>query len=256
MKFIIYPYKMASNSARELAKALNTKRVLPDGNYFPKRSHVIINWGNHKWPNWFTDEDGQAVHSMLNECDAVDVARNKLLTFLSLKDEGVSIPQFTTERSVANDWLRNAGPVLERHSLTGSRGSGIVYRESGTVNEAPLYVRYVPKKAEYRVHVFKEEVIDVQQKRKSKSYEGTVDTKIRNHGNGWVFCRDNVSPNPAVTSSAVAAIKALGLDFGAADVIWNEKQQKAYVLEVNTAPGLEGTTLEKYVNAFKGLELF
>jgi D-alanine-D-alanine ligase-like ATP-grasp enzyme len=41
------------------------------------------------------------------------------------------------------------------------------------------------------------------------------------------------------------------LDFGAVDVIWNEKEDKYYVLEVNTACGLEGTTLDKYVEQFR-----
>jgi D-alanine-D-alanine ligase-like ATP-grasp enzyme len=53
-----------------------------------------------------------------------------------------------------------------------------------------------------------------------------------------------------VTSEAIKAVNCLGLYFGAADVIWNDKEQRAYVLEVNTAPGLEGTTLENYANAF------
>ena len=46
-----------------------------------------------------------------------------------------------------------------------------------------------------------------------------------------------------------AAIKALGLDFGAVDIIYNEAEDQHYVLEVNTAPGLEGTTLQKYTEA-------
>jgi D-alanine-D-alanine ligase-like ATP-grasp enzyme len=41
------------------------------------------------------------------------------------------------------------------------------------------------------------------------------------------------------------------LDFGAVDVIWNEKQQRAYVLEVNTAPGLEGQTVDDYARGIK-----
>ncbi|MNY81884.1 hypothetical protein D3C86_2236870 [compost metagenome] len=47
------------------------------------------------------------------------------------------------------------------------------------------------------------------------------------------------------------AVNALGLDFGAADVIWNDHRKQAFVLEVNTAPGLTGTTLEKYAKALK-----
>ena len=45
-------------------------------------------------------------------------------------------------------------------------------------------------------------------------------------------------------------LKELGLDFGAVDVIWNEHESKAYVLEINTAPGLEGSTVEDYKEFF------
>jgi D-alanine-D-alanine ligase-like ATP-grasp enzyme len=48
---------------------------------------------------------------------------------------------------------------------------------------------------------------------------------------------------------AIGSVNILGLNFGAVDVIYNEKENKYYVLEVNTAPGLSGTTLEKYVDA-------
>jgi D-alanine-D-alanine ligase-like ATP-grasp enzyme len=47
------------------------------------------------------------------------------------------------------------------------------------------------------------------------------------------------------------AIKSLGLDFGAIDMIYNERRNQYYVLEVNTACGLTGTTLDKYVEVFK-----
>ena len=43
---------------------------------------------------------------------------------------------------------------------------------------------------------------------------------------------------------------AIDLQFGAVDIIWNEKENKCYVLEINTAPGLVGTTLTKYTEAF------
>ena len=42
---------------------------------------------------------------------------------------------------------------------------------------------------------------------------------------------------------------AVGLKIGAVDIIWNELENKCYVLEINTAPGLEGTTLVKYTEA-------
>lgn len=49
---------------------------------------------------------------------------------------------------------------------------------------------------------------------------------------------------------AIAAVKALGLDFGAVDTCIAE-DGTPYVFEVNTGPGLEATSFDKYVEAFK-----
>ena len=59
--------------------------------------------------------------------------------------------------------------------------------------------------------------------------------------------------NKSVKEQALKAIQALGLDFGAVDVGYNTRENKAYVYEVNSAPGLQGTTLTAYTNAFKEL---
>jgi glutathione synthase/RimK-type ligase-like ATP-grasp enzyme len=42
----------------------------------------------------------------------------------------------------------------------------------------------------------------------------------------------------------------LGLDFGAVDIGHRIIDNKVFVFEVNTAPGIEGTTLQRYVNTF------
>lgn len=63
--------------------------------------------------------------------------------------------------------------------------------------------------------------------------------------------REGINPPAQVTEQSLNAIGVIGLDFGAVDVIWNQQKQMAYVLEINTAPGLEGTTLENYIKAFK-----
>ena len=49
---------------------------------------------------------------------------------------------------------------------------------------------------------------------------------------------------------ATKAVAALGLDFGAVDVIYNEKYGRAYVLEVNTAPGLGEGIAIMYARVF------
>jgi hypothetical protein len=64
-----------------------------------------------------------------------------------------------------------------------------------------------------------------------------------------VFARTDIMDSPEVRELAARAVSALGLDFGAVDIAYCEGLP--YVLEVNTAPGLHGTTLVKYVNAFR-----
>ena len=63
---------------------------------------------------------------------------------------------------------------------------------------------------------------------------------------GWVLFT-------AGNSGALAAMVASGLDFGAVDVIWNSRRLEAYVLEINSAPGLQGQTVENYAAAFRRL---
>jgi glutathione synthase/RimK-type ligase-like ATP-grasp enzyme len=121
--------------------------------------------------------------------------------------------------------------------------------------EAPLYTQYVPKRHEYRVHVFQGRVIDVQRKaRRHDVADEDVNWKVRNNANGFIFARngDALGTVPDdVLYEATKAVTSLNLDFGAADVIFNEREALAYVLEVNTAPGLVGTTLENYTAAFE-----
>jgi len=112
----------------------------------------------------------------------------------------------------------------------------------------PLYTQYVKKKKEFRVHVVGGEAIDVQQKKKKTGSE--VTTLIWNHDHDYVFCHNDVEEPEELRKLGVAAVAAVGLDFGAVDIIYNQYQDKCYVLEVNTAPGLCETTCGKYVKAF------
>ena len=57
---------------------------------------------------------------------------------------------------------------------------------------------------------------------------------IRNLEGGFLYEHGNVKPPKDVLDQSIRAFKASSLDFGAIDVIWNEKKSKAYVLEVNT----------------------
>ena len=255
---IIYPYKMGSQSATLLARALSTKKIRSDGMYRPRSNHLIVNWGNSTQPIW--PLNASAVFGILNKISCIIKATNKLTSFEVLKKYNVSIPEFTTDFEVAANWVRDRIVVLARHSLTGHSGRGIevVSQDVGDdseMPEAPLYVKYIKKTTEYRVHVFRGQVIDIQQKKKQNGWRDNIhySSTVRSHSNGWVFSREGVNAPNDVIQQSLAAVAALGLDFGAVDVIWNQVHNRAYVLEVNTAPGLEGHTVEVYANAIRGL---
>lgn len=177
-------------------------------------------------------------------------ALDKIEQFHRFQQAGVSCPKFTTSQEAVKD----LGKVVFARTLVNStNGRGIVEIDTGSGEPfvvAPLYTEYIPKKAEYRFHVFGDKVIDVQQKRKAKDFnEDERNTRIRNLNNGYVYCRNDVNPPDGAADLAVRAVASLGYEYGAVDLIYNEKRNQCYVLEVNSRPGLMGTTLERYAEA-------
>ncbi len=247
MRYVIYPYKMSSQSAKKLAELIKADghqvlRVYPDRNYRVKDDDLVINWGSSRIANWGFPN--------LNKPDRVKLACNKHYAFLALQDAGVSIPKTTTSKLNAERWLE-WGPVFCRTLLTGHAGKGIVVAETADqLVDAPLYTASFPKTHEFRVHVFKGQVIDIQEKRKRNGTGGRG--HVWNHGNDFVFCRQNVNPPECVLDASRKAVEALGLDFGGVDVGYDQRENKAVVFEINTAPGIDNTTLTKYKEALYG----
>lgn len=245
----IMPYKNTSNSARLLAKELNIKRIKVEGSRFKgDKQKVVINWGCSE-----VSDEVKKCH-VINMPSSVGIASNKLSFFNCVFENDLSIPEWTTFKQYASNWLDD-GMVVCRTILNGHSGAGIVLaRTVKELVDAPLYVKYIPKKDEYRIHVGDcgETVIDVQKKaRRNDVPKEQANFQIRNHANGFIYMREDVNPPEKVLTYAKECVRILGLNFGAVDVIWNDKRQEAYVLEVNTAPGLVGTTLKNYVNYFK-----
>lgn len=253
----IYPYKMGSESAKDLANVLNVKRVKPDGNYVPKIGHTVINWGSGKLPNWMDRANARSVR-VLNDPTAVRTASNKLKALIALEEAGVNVPRFTVTKELAEYWLNDGETVVERHTLNGNSAEGvrIVNLDDedmpSDLTNAPLYTKFIPKTCEFRVHVFRNEIIDYCEKKKMSSDRRpeNFNKYVCSNEYGWVFCRNNVRHIDSVKEMAKKAVSALGLDFGAVDVVYYEGTP--YVLEVNTAPGIMGTTLRQYANTFRG----
>lgn len=122
---------------------------------------------------------------------------------------------------------RDIMPVLQVEDFAARRAAGAEY-----------FTQYVPVAREYRCWIYR--------RRHLGSYEKVMRyparyTKIgRNFDNGFAFqlLREDQIPRDAV-ELASRAVDALALDYGAVDVILG-KDNAYYVLEVNSAPGVEG----------------
>lgn len=260
----VLPYKKGSQSARALAEGLGVKRLRTANSlWVPKARDVVINWGHNGGDT--LPRNLREVHPdtlVLNKPDRVANATNKLTCFETLQRLGnINIPEFTTIYHLANEWnCDGANPVavVGRALLRGAGGRGIILQDPMSLHthefsRCPLFVKYVKKKYEYRIHVMNNHVISEQRKARNTDVpDDQINWQIRNHDNGFIFARNEGHNIPdQVRDQAILAVHKLGLDFGAVDVIWNEGEQKAYVLEVNTACGLEGQTLTDYVEGFK-----
>lgn len=249
----IYAYNTGSKSAALLAESMDVWMLRHAGSrYVPRSRDTVINWGKGK--DW-------APARTLNKPSSVARAINKLSFFQACTGENAPrVPDYTTDIRVAREWCgvdcRGAArKVVVRHVLDGHEGRGIeIHSMPEDIPQAPLYTKYIPKDAEYRIHVVGGQVIDQQRKvLRSTVDQDTANWNVRNTANGFVFQRQGITVPDDVRSQALLAIRLLGLDFGAVDVVWNRRRDKAYVLEVNTAPGIEGTSVTNYATAFKNL---
>ena len=254
----ILPYNMKSKSAKTLARSLHAWRLKINGNsgFLHRANRTVINWGsnNGEYIGKYIRLDRNNLNCRLDQQGVPNVvlATNKLKFFKELSKELPEyLPDWTESREEATKWVENGSVVFCRALLRGNSGDGItVATEVHEIAPSPLYVKYIKKEEEFRVHVFNGSVIDIQRKmRKEEIPDEKVNWKIRNTRGGFIYGRNNINPPDNMEDVCIRATKLLGLDFGAFDVIYNKHYNKIYLLEVNTAPGLEGTTLEKYREA-------
>lgn len=153
---------------------------------------------------------------------------------------------------------------------------------------AQYFQEYLPITQEYRMHVFGDvfyAVVKTKSKDPQKAYVESHAEKIKNsaesagkqideasvkfalekiasrnthsnpllrsHAEGWTFKEVAAKTDiKALSDVAIAAVKAVGLDFGAVDCGVTE-DGKVVVLEVNSGPSLEGTSFTKWMTKFR-----
>lgn len=164
---------------------------------------------------------------------------NKLEALEIFQEEGVPTPNlFYPDEGFP-------GPCVGRRSMH-SRGRGMFickdlkdYQRTRRLKRPPThYLEWInPPLREFRVHVAFGKVI-----------------KLMDRPTGWYpgsGPAPEFSHKKTLRQVALDAVEALGMDFGAVDILWT--QEKGFmVLEVNSGPDLKRSedTLHRYVNAF------
>ncbi len=182
---------------------------------------------------------------------------DKLAQYKWFQEKGLSALEFTTDLGQAQNWVDGGFTVFGRKYLNSSCGKGIVQIEPDGISwqqhtHCPVYTKYKKKKREWRVHVFRDKVVAIVEKKKRSDWTGPSNSKIRNLENGYVFCQE-IELSPAleqrINALALAAAGVCTSDFKGVDLAYNEANDDLFVIEVNSAPGIEGSNVEKYGKA-------
>lgn len=254
MRYVLYPPRLGCEEVQRLKnrfkeRGLHCFIAKRDGEYRPQESDLIIGWGYSRHPIW-EDAAKQKGAKWLNHCSKIKNSVNKLETFELLQEAGVDIPRWTQSKERAKKWLNSGKTILARSTATACKGEGITVVKPGEVlPDALFYTVFIPNTKEFRVYVCDGKVIDVLEKRKIQGFEGTPNQYVRgSEESGWCFCRQGVFVDEEAKRQSIEAIEALGLTFGGVDVLVGGEE--VTILEVNTAPDIFGTGVDRFVDAF------
>lgn len=203
---------------------------------------TVIRWGCRR------HQQGSPSNQCLNESRAIRRASNKFDALQRFENtDDVHVPPFTRDPSDIGPDGEFNWPVLGRDS-THSQGSDIEFylQERDLELDGPShhYVSYIPTEAEFRAHVYGDDIIVIHEKllRNESDLEQSY---CRNYETGWVFGQQRTQLSDEQEQMAVRTVDVCGLDFGAVDMILGE-DGNAYVLEVNTAPSLDEPNLDRW----------
>jgi len=115
------------------------------------------------------------------------------------------------------------------------------------------YSAFCPSSSEVRLHVCNGKIIRFQ--RKYCDFPNDMSDYIRNYHNGYRFRAPRMQLRSNKRTAAIGAVEALGLNFGAVDMLMfgprmdvNRIPREYAILEVNTAPAGSPLTLRCYVS--------
>ncbi|WP_155638787.1 ATP-grasp domain-containing protein [Burkholderia territorii] len=237
MKLAIITY-VAKESSNELAEALRQEGIGVD----------VLDMGAVHFDEgraWHYDcvlsygcSDRVQHRNRLNQADAVKRCIDKVETFKALRKAGVPIPMWKTER---NKVPKNWDSVVVRESRVGRKAEGFHHwlKEEGELPHGELYTKYYEHRNEYRVVVF------------MGKYFVYYKRPVSKDGEEWhEMVLQPARKFEAMGRHALAAAKALGIDYAGFDVVANSRTEYVF-LEANSGPILNEEVKDYIVKWFK-----
>lgn len=250
MHFLLY-----SSVTVGTGKALAEKLGIVGGSNAPDSPiDLLIRWGS-------SASVTKIPKRVLNKKEAIAIAADKFTSLLKLKEGNIPVPkmlpitdlQQLTIKEILSKGLSH--PVLARKPKH-TRGKDILLcLQNKDIRRAMRWgktflIEYIPTEREYRVHVFGNEIIRTSQK-VLMSRENYL-PYMRNDDHNHTFRNPRVQLTEHQKSVAINAVKVLGLDFGAVDMVISD-DGNPYVLEINTGPSLIENGLEIYEQKFRNV---
>lgn len=231
MKVAIVHY-VAGISAKILVTALRNNNVEAEAFRLNKTDRVD-----------FTDFDyvfsygcsGLTVHkNRINSSKAVKTCVSKAQSFEAFKRAQVDTVEYTLKKPIPDHW----DWVVVRDDENGRKAEGLSYHENGpAVPEGKLFTEYYDHKYEYRIMVFRGEIVG-----RYFKHEDAGD---------WYFNLQPAKGFEEMDAQCLRATAALGIDYVGFDVIANTKK-KFKIIEANSGPRItdeaENAIVEYFIN--------
>jgi predicted ATP-grasp superfamily ATP-dependent carboligase len=179
---------------------------------------------------------------------------DKLTQYKFFEQNGVNALPYTTDAAMARQWLADGSTVMCRSRIKGQTGSGIqVVNPGQELPEAKVFTKYLSHKREFRVNMLRGEVVNIREKLRQ---EQGGDFHIRNHANGYTTAHARPmgdATREKIYNLAKAACKVSASDFIGVDIGYNEAKDTPFVIEVNSGPSIEGSSVREYTAAIRRL---
>lgn len=200
----------------------------------PLQTDIVLAWGVHSESSFGGKQRIYGVEQLVR-----------------FKESGVFCPEFTVAPCEAYQWSQSGHTVLGR-KYNHSQGKHIVFINQVSPTRWPYlsdyWVKAIPNVVEeWRIHVLNGWYIG--QGRKVNTMNDLSVLPIRSRKLGWKIDH-SIMPPQFIKDAAKRAVKSLGYDFGAVDVLQTQSGE-ACVLEVNKAPGLDNYTAARYTRALE-----